>query len=69
VTHRANALSEAHELFPETAPSVSEVYNYSTEYPEIHMSTIRLHSPVDDVSELKDRETLLLLEEHEVGIT
>lgn len=69
VTHRANALNEVHELFPETAPSVSEVYNYSTEYPEVHASTICLHSSVDDGSELKDRETLLLLEEHEVGIT
>jgi hypothetical protein len=58
VTHRASALNEGRELFPESAPAASE----------IHTSTMRLnHFSEYVVSD--DRDGLLLLEEHEVGIT
>jgi hypothetical protein len=68
-THRANPLNDAQELFPETAPSVSEVHSYSREYLELPTSTICRPSLVDGRDELKDSETLLSIAEHEVGIT
>jgi hypothetical protein len=58
VTHRASALNDAHELFSESAPAVSEV----------HTSTMHLHH-LSGYGVSDDRDALLLLEEQEVGIT
>lgn len=70
VTHKHHAFNEADELFPETAPSVSEFQSYTADYPATPAPMVRMnYSPVYEGSELKDSGTLPLTEEQEVGIT
>lgn len=70
VTHKTQALNDADELFPETAPAVSEFHGGTTDPPGTRTSVVRMnYSPAYEDSELKDSGTLPLTEEQEVGIT
>ena len=65
---------DAEELFPETAPSVSEFEDYGAgslpECPAISTSVVHLDSrSLLPGAELGEREPILLVAEQEVGIT
>lgn len=73
-THKAGMNDDAEELFPETAPSVSEFEDYGAgslpECPAISTSVVHLDSrSLLPGAELGAREPTLLVAEQEVGIT
>ncbi len=74
VTHRTLINDEAAELFPETAPSVSEFNEFAAgnlpDGPAISTSPVRLeYRSSFSVSEAEDGEAMVLVGEQEVGIT
>jgi hypothetical protein len=67
-THKAHALNEANDLFPEIVPAVLEVQNYLTEIP----TTALVEPGRADANKrggLNESEALRLTEGQEVGIT